>query len=272
MKESNPVISIIMGIYNCAETLKEAVSCIINQSFTDWELIMCDDGSTDQTYRVALEIKNNHPERKIIVLQNDKNRGLNYTLNKCLKQAKGDYIARMDGDDLCSPERFEEELKVFDSEPNISIVSTDMEFFDESGVWGRCCQLEYPQKEDFLHVNPFCHAPCMVKREAYLAVGGYPEDKRLLRVEDFHLWVKMYAAGYRGKNINKPLYQMRDDQNAYKRRKFKYRLNAAYANSVMIKEFDFPFWMNYLAVIPIVKGLVPKPVYSFFHKRRLSAK
>ena len=96
MYEKDPVISVIMGIFNCGDTLSEAIECIVNQTFSDWELIMCDDGSNDDTYEIAISYKEKYPE-KIIVLQNEKNRGLNYTLNKCLKQAKGKYIARMDG-------------------------------------------------------------------------------------------------------------------------------------------------------------------------------
>lgn len=88
MHEKDPVISVIMGIYNCGDTLSEAIECIVNQTFSDWELIMCDDGSNDDTYEIAISYKEKYPE-KIIVLQNEKNRGLNYTLNKCLKQAKG---------------------------------------------------------------------------------------------------------------------------------------------------------------------------------------
>ena len=99
MHEKDPVISVIMGIYNCGDTLSEAIECIVHQTFSDWELIMCDDGSNDDTYEIAISYKEKYPE-KIIVLQNEKNRGLNYTLNKCLKQARGKYIARMDADDI----------------------------------------------------------------------------------------------------------------------------------------------------------------------------
>lgn len=209
-----------MGIYNCAETLPEAIESILNQTFTNWELIMCDDGSTDDTYSVAEKYTSAY-RNKIVLLKNEKNMGLNYTLNKCLTIAKGEYIARMDGDDHCSTNRFEVELDVFKREPEIAIVSTDMQYFDETGVWGNIRHPTYPTKRDFLSGTPFCHAPCLVKKEAYLAVRGYSNEKRLLRVEDYYLWVKKYQAGYKGKNIHLPLYQMRDDRNAYSRRKFK---------------------------------------------------
>ena len=120
-------VSVIMGIYNCAETLGEAIDSIVHQTYTDWELIMCDDGSKDNTLEVALQYQEQYPD-KIVVLKNEKNLGLNATLNKCLQVARGNYIARMDGDDICSPDRFQKEIDVLEHEPNIAIVSTEMNF------------------------------------------------------------------------------------------------------------------------------------------------
>lgn len=271
MHGKNPVISVMMGIYNCGDTLSEAIECIVNQTFSDWELIMCDDGSNDDTYEIAISYKEKYPE-KIIVLQNEKNRGLNYTLNKCLKQAKGKYIARMDGDDRCDKERFAIEINVLEKEPEIAIVSTDMEFFDESGVWGKISHPEYPVPEDFVKESPFCHAPCMVKREAYMKVKGYSVSDKLLRVEDYHLWIKMYKCGYRGKNIHKCLYQMRDDRNAYSRRSFKNRLNEYYVKRLAIRTFRLKKWNYLLALRPIIVGLLPNCVYDKLHKGRLAKK
>lgn len=261
-------ISVIMGIYNCAETLPDAINAILNQSITDWELILCDDGSGDETYTVARFYQHQWPE-KIKLLKNETNLGLNATLNRCLQEAKGEYIARMDGDDLCSPERFAEELSCLEANPDIAIVSTDMEFFDETGTWGRISHPEFPQNKDFLAGSPFCHAPCMVRREAYEAVGGYSVDKKLLRVEDYHLWIKMYAKGYKGRNIGKPLYKMRDDRNAYSRRKFRYRLNEAYVRLLLVKELKLPFYCGFYAMRPIIVGLLPKKLYDILHKRNL---
>ncbi len=103
-----------------------------------------------------------------------------------------------------------------------------MSYFDEGGIWGEYIPKQHPEEKDFLKGTPFCHAPCLVRREAYNTVGGYSESKWLLRVEDYHLWLKMYRAGYRGENLQECLYQMRDDRNAYSRRKFRYRINEAY--------------------------------------------
>ncbi len=186
-----PKVSVIMGIYNCETTLDESISSVISQTYNDWELIMCDDGSQDNTYQLANQYVEKYP-KQVILLKNETNMGLNYTLNRCLKIASGKYIARMDADDRCSPERFAVEVGVLESEPDISIVSTDMDFFDESGVWGRISHSEYPTKKDFVYGSPFCHAPSMVRKSAYDAVNGYTESARLLRVEDYQLWYKMY--------------------------------------------------------------------------------
>ena len=105
----NKKVSIIMGIYNCASTLPEAIDSIINQTYNNWELIMCDDGSVDNTYEIADKYRNQYP-KKIVLLKNEKNMGLNYTLNECLKHSSGEYIARMDGDDLSLPTRLEKEV------------------------------------------------------------------------------------------------------------------------------------------------------------------
>lgn len=261
-------ISIISGIYNCSDTLDEAIESILSQTVTDWEWILCDDASADDTYAVAKKYADRYPD-KFILLKNDRNMGLNYTLNRCLEHATGKYIARMDGDDVCSPERFVAELEVLESEPDIAIVSTDMEFFDETGTWGRISHPEYPVNKDFLNGSPFCHAPCMVRKEAYDAVGGYSIDNKLLRVEDFHLWIKMYRAGFKGKNIGKPLYKMRDDRNAYSRRKFKFRINEAYVRWLAVRELKLPWYTVVYALRPIIVGLLPKKLYDLLHKRNL---
>lgn len=263
-----PLISVIMGIYNCADTLEEAVDCILAQTIQDWELILCDDGSADKTYAIAQNLAAANPDR-IRLMKNERNRGLNYTLNRCLKAASGQYIARMDADDRCAADRFEKELAVLETEPGIAIVSTAMDYFDESGVWGRVSHSEYPVNHDFLHGTPFCHAPCMVRKEAYDAVGGYSVDNKLLRVEDYHLWIKMYATGFRGKNLTEALYQMRDDRNAYSRRKFRYRLNEAYVKILAVKKLHLPAYGYLYAMRPILVGLLPPGLYDVLHKRRL---
>lgn len=264
----NKKISVIMGIYNCASTLKEALDCILNQSYNNWEVILCDDFSTDNTLRIAEEYRKRYPQ-KFILLKNEKNYGLNYTLNKCLEHASGEYIARMDGDDLCDKDRFFKEVEILENNLDISIISTDMFFFDENGIWGRTHKEKIPIKKSFLKTSPFCHAACMVRKEAYKSVNGYTIDKKLLRVEDYHLWIKMYEKGYKGMNIQECLYSMRDDRKAQQRRKFKYRLNEAYVKWYAIKKLNLGIINIIYCLIPIIKGITPPFVYRIFHRKRL---
>lgn len=264
-----PLVSIIMGIYNCADTLDEAIKSIINQTYTNWELIMCDDCSSDNTYNLALKYCKQFPN-KIILIKNDENLGLNQTLNNCLHIAKGEYIARMDGDDISLPERLEKEVFFLNSNPGFAITSCQMEYFDECGTFGRGKRSGEPKKNDFVKGTPFCHAPCMVRKSAYDAVGGYSVSNWLLRAEDYHLWIKMYAKGYKGYNLPEVLYRMRDDRNAITRRKYKYRINEAYVICCAIKMLDLNV-LNYIYIFrPLIIGLLPKRLYKFLHYLRNS--
>ena len=263
-------ISVLMGIYNCADTLPAAIDCILRQTYTDWELILCDDGSWDSTFAVAERYRQQYPQ-KIRLLKNEKNMGLNHTLNRCLAVATGEFVARMDGDDLCMPDRFEKEVRALEENPTMAVVSTAMEYFDENGTWGTCKVIRQPQPRDLLWGTPFCHAPCMARRAAFQAVGGYTDDKKYLRVEDYDLWVKLYAAGFRGINLEEPLYRMRDDRNAAARRKFKYRINEARVKHKAVRLLKLPVWCHVHALRPIIVGLLPEKVYTRLHKKRMGS-
>ena len=121
-------ISVLMGIYNCSSTMEQAVASVQNQTYTNWELILCDDGSSDNTYEVAQALA--AKDSRIVLLRNEKNLGLNATLNRCLAAATGEYIARMDGDDDCVPERFERQLDLLEHHPEFQITSCPMKLFD----------------------------------------------------------------------------------------------------------------------------------------------
>lgn len=265
-------ISIIMGIYNCAGTLEEAIDSILMQTYTDWEMIMCDDGSIDETYEVAEKYVKKYPG-KFVLIRNQNNMGLNYTLNKCLELAEGDYIARMDGDDISLPTRFEKQVEILDKHPEFAIVSCPMILFDSSEEWGVTSLREKPQIEDLIKsANVHTHAASMIRRQAFIDVGGYTIDKRLIRVEDAHLWYKLYGAGYRGYNIQEPLYKMRNDHDAYRRRSFSSRMNGLYAKVIGYRIIKAPRICYYRIVIAIIKStllcIIPENIYSrLYHKK-----
>lgn len=268
--EGTPKVSIIMGIYQCGDTLAEALDSIWDQSLQDWELILCDDGSTDNTYAVAEGYRQRDPQR-VTLLRNETNQGLNITLNRCLERSRGVYVARMDGDDRSVPTRLEVEAAFLDSHPEYAIVSSAMRYFDGTCVWGPREVIPCPQIRDFVfHAPVHCHAPCMIRREAYLAVGGYTVDRRLLRFEDCNLWYKLYAAGYRGYNLQQPLYEMRDDRNAYRRRTLSSRLRAVYVQWSGFRLVGMPLrYYPYLLVElgkNLALGLMPAALYQRLHR------
>ena len=271
MSSETPLISILMGVLNCEKTLNESLQCIAAQTETRWELVICDDGSADHSADIIRAWQKEFPGQ-IIFLQNEQNRGLGYTLNRCLSRARGEFTARMDGDDLCSPDRLEKELAYLYAHPEYAVVSTDMECFDEDGVWGLRAYPTEPEPKDLVHGTPFCHAACMVRKDAILAVGGYSESEAFSRVEDYELWVRMYAAGFRGRNIHEPLYQMRDDRNAAGRRKWEYRVNEARVRMKAVRSLKLPFWMNICALRPLILGLLPSELYLMLHRRKLNAR
>ena len=207
-----PRISVLIGIYNCAPYLQEALDSLYAQTYQDFKIILCDDGSNDDTYAIAQHNAEEHSN--IVLIKNERNMGLNYTLNHCLEHADTEYIARMDGDDISLPTRFEKEIAFLDAHPEYAVVSVPMIYFDESGDFRTGKGSGEVKAEDFINGTPICHAPCMARTAVIKSVGGYSVDDRLLRVEDYHLWFKVFSAGNRLYMMNEPLYKMRDDRNA----------------------------------------------------------
>ncbi len=255
-----------MGIYNCATTLAEALDSLLSQTYQGFKVIMCDDGSSDNTMEVAQLYVDSYPG-KFILIQNGKNMGLNFTLNHCLEYADTEYTARMDGDDLSLPHRFEEEISFLDGHPEYAIVSGPMIYFDENGDFRAGKGNGEVRKENFISGSPFCHAPCMVRTEAYKAVGGYTVDTRLLRVEDYHLWIKMYAAGYRGYNLAAPIYKMRDDRNATARRTWANRRNEFRVRNYAVTALHLPVYTRIYSLRPLILAMLPNFVYKHLHAR-----
>lgn len=265
-----PRISVIMGIYNCSPTLAEALDSLLAQTYQSFKVIMCDDGSSDGTMEVAQTYVDRYPG-KFILISNKQNMGLNYTLNHCLQLVDTEFVARMDGDDISLPERFEKEIEFLDSHSEYAVVSGPMIYFDEKGDFrvGRISRAE-PLKTDFVKGTPFCHAPCMVRREAYEAVGGYSVDKKLLRVEDYHLWLKMYLAGYRGYRLSFPIYKMRDNREAMARRTFRNRINEMYVKHLCIRHFKLSKLQYIHIIVPLLKICCPNSIAKFIRRFTLT--
>lgn len=264
----DPLVSVLMGIYNCESTLQESLDSITAQTYRHWELIMCDDGSTDATREVAATFVAKHPGRSML-LSNCENKGLAYSLNRCLELASGSYIARQDGDDVSLPDRFARQVDFLDNNPQHAVVSSPMILFDETGEWGRTLAIQAPSAQDFVHGSPFAHAPALIRRHAAQTVGGYRVTPRTLRVEDYDLWFRMYEAGFTGFNLQEPLYMMRDDRNAMRRRRLSYRLNEVWLRFDGFRRLGISLRHYPLVARPLLVGLLPYPLYFRWRRRRL---
>lgn len=125
-----PLVSIGMPVFNCERTIAQAISSILNQTFTDWELLVIDDGSTDNTLEIATAF--NDP--RIIVTKGGQNRRLPTRLNECISKASGTFFARMDGDDIAYPRRLECQLKYLHSHPEVDLVGGWVMVFRNDGT------------------------------------------------------------------------------------------------------------------------------------------
>lgn len=159
-----PKVSIIMGVYNCKNfaLLRKSVDSILNQTFRDYEFIICDDGSTNDTLKELHDIAQQDDRIRIVAYK--KNRGVNHALNRCLSVAIGEYIARQDDDDISKPKRLEKQVEFLDVHSEYSIVGTCANVFDDKGVWGEYKVPEKPKKNDFLWNNPFMHPITMTRK------------------------------------------------------------------------------------------------------------
>lgn len=262
-------ISVAMGTYNCAPTLAESIDSLLAQTFTDWELIMCDDASTDSTLEIAREYERKYDNIKVI--SHSRNQGLAASLNDCIAQCSpgSEFIARQDGDDISLPTRFETQVKFLDAHPEYALVSTAMINFDQSGDWGVQRKPCKPTRRTFANTSPFCHAPVMMRQNALEQVGFYTVSPLLRRGQDFWLWHKFYLAGFKGYNLQEPYYKMRDDRAASSRRTFKSRLQGARVQIQVMRNLGLSPWLYPKALRGIIVGLLPKPLYDYLHKKNI---
>lgn len=262
-----PKVSVLMGTFNCAATVEKSIYSIQEQTFSDWEMIVCDDGSSDRTKEIILAMAKSDPRIKFY--ENDRNRGLSYTLNHCLRHATGEFCARMDGDDLCDPTRFEKQVAFLEAHPEYGFVSTTMKRFDEKGVYQDPPKgdVHEPKMWDYIKGSPFCHAPVMIRKACYDAVNGYRDLPQTQQVEDYDLWFRLKAKGVRGCTLNEPLYSMFDGRDAAQRRSFRRRQNEAWVRKEGYRAIGAPAIAYLFVLKPILLGLLPQKVYRLLFRR-----
>lgn len=199
-----PKISVIMPVYNCEKYIKQAVGSILNQTYKDFELIIVDDGSTDDTIA-------NIPADKRIVLVNMPHAGTVYQLNVGLSMAEGEYIARHDGDDYSDPRRFEIQADYLDKNDiyGYDVVGSGMLLIDHEDFPVEI--MTYPTTPTMEELMKRCcvaHPTVMFRRSVYENIGGYDEEFNQNCCEDYDFWLRVREK-HKILNISRVLYTKR---------------------------------------------------------------
>ncbi len=262
-----PKVSIIMGVYNCAKTLRASIDSILAQTFTDWEFIICDDGSKDETFVILQEYGERYPE-KFVILKNEKNCGLTKTLNICIAHCSPQvtYIARMDGDDISLPKRLEKQITFLDKHKEIAFLGCNVNLFDENGRWGKRKLPERPNRKDFLWTSPFVHPTVIIRKQAISVVDGYHDCPQTNRCEDYDLWMRLYSIGLIGYNLQEELFDYFEGRASYGKRKYRYRFNEAKVRFHGYKTLGLLPQGFFYAIKPLLVGLIPAKVMIAIRK------
>ena len=217
--EELPLVSILMPCYNSEKYISEAISSIINQSYSNWELLICNDSSTDNSLSIIKEFESD----KIKIFENKKNKGYLKTCNFLFDQAKGDYITFQDSDDYSSINRIELLLKEFKKNPKLGACGTQFNFMTDSGIKLPKDSPIYPLKhndiiDSFITAPGFCGASVMVTKEVIDSIGVYNEYWDRIGAEDFY-WLYLISEIFEVSNIPNTSYFYRHNPNSITRNK-----------------------------------------------------
>ena len=261
-----PVITVIMGVYNTRDVkrLGSSINSVLNQTFEDFEIIICDDCSDKYYIKEYLRDMSNQDGR-IKIIENRRNIGLAASLNRCIEESSPDskYIFRQDDDDLSEPVRFKLQYDFLESNPNVSIVGSNISLYDDNGKWGNLTYPEKPEKKDFLFTVPFMHGAIAFRKDDLIKSGCYLSSKETNRTEDYELLMRMYSLGYTGCNLQEELYSFREDLEAHKRRKYRYRIDEARIRYKGFKMLNMlPQGLPYI-IKPLIVGIIPYNLLNF---------
>lgn len=208
-----PSVSVIMPVYNAARFLREGVESILNQTFTDFEFLIFDDGSTDESPSILQSFDD--PRIKLTI--SAENRGYVHWLNEGIAMAKGRYVARMDADDVSAKTRLEKQVQFLEKNPYYVLCGTNYEMFPEGGV-SSLPETDESIKIGLLSITPFCHPSVMFRREI-LEENGLAYSVQHMPAEDKELWGRLAPFG-KYANLKEVLlrYRVHDQNMSYKPR------------------------------------------------------
>lgn len=268
MKPYNTKVSVVMGVYNQwdRQILLEAVNSILRQTLMDLEFIIYDDGSDETVGQYLRELC--ILDKRIHLIGKEENHGLAFSLNQCIRKAKGKYIARMDADDISAPTRLEKQVEFLETHPEYMWCGTNTYLIDREGVWGERKMPEIPQTNDYLRFSPFVHPSVMYRAEIFEILEGYDESMETLRCEDYEIFMRFQQEGYRGYNIQENLFYYREDQVSFQKRSMTARVNEAKLRYRNFKEMHLLWPTGWVYVLrPVIAGLVPNEVLRWLKRK-----
>ena len=237
-----PKVTVLMPVYNGEKYLREAIDSILSQTFTDFELLIIDDGSSDKSFKII----NSYQDLRIKIIQNPKNVGISASLNDGLSLAKGKYIARMDCDDISLSNRLQKQIDFLDEHPEVVVVGCYMEMIDFEGNKLNQ-QYEYPlSHEDIVNsmliLNPMGHPSVMFRHIEVVQIGGYRSIKEWngVSTEDYDLWLRVAARNYELANLSEFLMHYRNHPKSL--------TQIAFANNKLVDGFNNCFYLSGSAV------------------------
>ena len=261
-----PLVSIIMGVYNAEDTIDRCIESIRNQTYTNWEFIICDDCSTDNTLERLLKLSKE--EDRIHILRNRSNQRLAASLNHCLSKASGKYVARMDADDYSLKDRILKQVQFMESHNAIDVVGTAAYIFDGKDKTDiRLCP-EYPETKDLVMSTPYIHPSIMMRKNVYDELHGYTVSRRTVRGQDLDLWYRFYEKGFRGYNMQEPLLVYHETIDDYKKRSVESGLLATKTNIIGLRRIKSPLYTYVFALRPLVSSLLPPIIMKAYHKQK----
>lgn len=200
MISKKPTISVIMSTYNSSSTVVNSVKSVLTQTYKDFELLIVDDCSTDDTYSVLQNLCSNY--QNITLLRNNKNLGLTKSLNKLIHKARGQIIARQDDDDISHKDRFELQFN-FIKKYNLDF-STTRAITKPNNRVRPGLSMYFPKKILINYKNPFVHGTLMIKKNVLIEIGLYNE--KFYYAQDYKLMYDLIKNNYKFKVLNKKLY------------------------------------------------------------------
>ncbi len=203
-ERNSPRISVIIPCYNHGRYLPEAVASVVAQTFADWELIIVDDGSTDDSAAIAEQLIAQYPGQTMRLLR-QANQGLSASRNSAIRLARGSYILPLDADDQIEPDMLAETLAVLERRPEVGFVYTDVRMFgEENRIWsGGSYSL------DKLRFDCPMVPITLFRKQAWAATDGFRSSLYPQGYEDWDFWLSLAAAGWQGDHIALPLVRYR---------------------------------------------------------------